>query len=220
VQVVLSHGFGAPGEDLLALAPELCHLRPALSQSVRWVFPEGLLALPPAGPSARAWWNIDVRRWEILEQRDEDGLEEMRNEAPPGLAEAGGALTQVIELLRTEAPGRRLVLGGFSQGGMLSTEVGLRLKPAPDALLLFSSSLLNAPEWRRLAPAHAGLPVFQSHGREDPVLPFEDAERLRDLLQESGLRVHFLPFRGGHTLPPSALERAATLLAQVAGAGR
>jgi phospholipase/carboxylesterase len=121
----------------------------------------------------------------------------------------------LVTTLRTDAPpGARLVLGGFSQGAMLACDVGLRLEPAPAALVLFSGSLINAPEWRQLAPRRRGLPVFQSHGREDPILPYGDAERARELLEEAGLEVEFLPFPGGHGIHPLALARAAALVAR------
>jgi phospholipase/carboxylesterase len=48
--------------------------------------------------------------------------------------------------------------------------------------------------------------VFQSHGRLDPLLNFEIAERLRDLLTEGGLSVTFVPFRGAHEIPPTVLS--------------
>ena len=52
-----------------------------------------------------------------------------------------------------------------------------------------------------------GLPVFQSHGRSDPILPFVLAEKLRDALGEAGLDVTFDRFEGGHAIPPSTLKR-------------
>jgi phospholipase/carboxylesterase len=58
----------------------------------------------------------------------------------------------------------------------------------------------------------------QSHGYDDPILPFKAAEWLRDLLTESGLEVDFVPFRGMHAIPPEALRRAAALMMRVAGA--
>jgi len=56
---------------------------------------------------------------------------------------------------------------------------------------------------------------MQSHGREDPLLPFAIAERLRDLMVDNGLSVDFVPFRGGHQIPDVVLERASTLVREV-----
>jgi phospholipase/carboxylesterase len=54
--------------------------------------------------------------------------------------------------------------------------------------------------------------VLQSHGRQDPILPFSDAGLLRDLLLEAGLSVDFLPFDGPHTISEEALEHLGALL--------
>ena len=56
--VVLCHGFGAPGDDLVGLVGPLLELEPALQTGVRFVFPEAPLALEEYGGGARAWWRI------------------------------------------------------------------------------------------------------------------------------------------------------------------
>ena len=154
---------------------------------------------------------IGARQWEAMENQNQALLAQMHDAVPAGMEEAREGLLAL--LIAQRRPGQRLVLGGFSQGAMLSTDVALRLVPPPSALVLFAGSLLNASVWRALAPGRKGLRVFQSHGLEDPLLSFQDAERVRDLLQGGGLTVDFMPFRGGHTLPLPALQRAAALLA-------
>ncbi len=69
--VVLCHGFGAPGDDLVSLAPEILRARPELAQKVRFVFPEAPLSLAGQGyGGGRAWWPLDVQRlavrWTML----------------------------------------------------------------------------------------------------------------------------------------------------------
>jgi len=54
--------------------------------------------------------------------------------------------------------------------------------------------------------------VLQSHGLNDPILPYQGAEWLRDLYLEAGFEVDFVPFRGQHTIPFEALHRFASLL--------
>ncbi|HLV65917.1 MAG TPA: hypothetical protein VKY73_08890, partial [Polyangiaceae bacterium] len=66
--------------------------------------------------------------------------------------------------------------------------------------------------WSEAAPARRGLRVVQSHGRADPILPYANAEALRDLLVAAGLAVEFCPFAGGHGIPDAALERLSALL--------
>jgi phospholipase/carboxylesterase len=219
--VLLCHGFGAPGDDLVPLAAELCALRPELQGRVRFVFPEAPLSLGAYGWAAsRAWWLIDVERLAGAVATPE-GLRTLSREVPEGLDPARKQLRAAVESLtaRSELPLGRVVLGGFSQGSMIATDLALRLEEAPAGLILFSGTLLCGEEWERRAPRRSGLPVFQAHGRQDPLLPFAAAEALRDLLTGAGLPVDFLPFDGGHTITTEGLEHAAALLARLLPSG-
>ena len=59
------------------------------------------------------------------------------------------------------------------------------------------------------------LPVFQSHGKQDELLPHEGAERLRDTLIHAGLPVEWHSFRGGHEIPRSVLQRLGPFITKV-----
>ncbi|MEI8259521.1 MAG: phospholipase [Deltaproteobacteria bacterium] len=208
--VVLCHGFGAPGDDLVPLADELLSSHPALAENVRFVFPEAPLSLDESvSLGARAWWLIDLERRISLQQRGAAGIKQLREDVPPGLAHARRALMGAInEIARTTGlPMGRFVVGGFSQGAMLATDVTLRLDEPPAALAIFSGTLLCETEWQRRAPLLRGLEVLQSHGRQDPLLPFEMALALKDLLSAAELSVEFTPFDGGHQIGMEALER-------------
>ena len=61
--------------------------------------------------------------------------------------------------------------------------------------------------WDPLIPKRKGLPVFQSHGTLDDILPHIGAEHLRDALIQSGLAVEWQSFRGGHEIPEPVLQR-------------
>lgn len=209
--VVLCHGFGAPANDLVSLAPALADLHPELATRVRFVFPGAPLSLAEYGaPYARAWWHLPP---EVLTGRSRDWSRYVE-EVPEGLPPSRRALMSAIEAFSrgSELPYQRIVLGGFSQGAMLATDVALRLEEAPAGLVVLSGSLLTRPEWAKRAAPRKGLPVLQSHGREDDVLPFAFAEQLRDLLVKAELAVDFLPFDGPHTIPPEALARLGAFL--------
>jgi phospholipase/carboxylesterase len=214
--VLLCHGYGAPGTDLVPMAHELMHLRPALAEQVRFLFPEAPLTLPGFF-GARAWWHIDVARYERALRTGD--LRDMRAEIPEGLASARRKLMALLEVAQVETglPLSRFLLGGFSQGAMLATDVTLRLEEAPAGLAALSGTLLCEEEWRPRAAKRAGLPVLQSHGRVDPVLPYQAAEWLRELLTESGMEVNFIPFDGAHTIPGESMHALAELIEQLMG---
>jgi len=128
-------------------------------------------------------------------------------------------LTGLVEKLslQTQLPVGRVVLGGFSQGAMLATDVALRLEEAPAGLVILSGTLLNEGDWARRAPMRHGLRVLQAHGRQDPLLPFSGAEALRDLLVLSGLMVDFVGLEAGHTITLDGVRRLAAFLATALG---
>jgi phospholipase/carboxylesterase len=210
--VVLMHGFGAPGTDLVGLWRVL-----RVPSGTRFAFPEAPLTLPEYGSEARAWWQIDITRFQRPLSAAE--LEARTREAPPGLDAARTHVIAALDALQEQlgVSSSQIVLGGFSQGSMLACEVALA-DPRPFAgLALLSSTLIHADAWLANLPARRGLPVFQSHGQDDPILPFALAELLRDHLVQAGLEVDWLPFRGGHEIPGSVLDRLGAFVSRVVG---
>lgn len=210
--LVLLHGYGAPGEDLVSIARQL-----PLPPNVRFAFPAAPLVLDPSVPpeySGRAWWQLDMLELQrAVMQRDYAAL---RDRVPKGLVEARAAVLKLLGELERDhavAPGK-LILGGFSQGAMLATDVTLHADRAPAGLAILSGSLIAREEWLPLLGARAGLPVMQSHGRVDPVLPYPLAEALRDELTQAGLPPDFVAFNGGHGIPTGALEALGRLVAR------
>jgi phospholipase/carboxylesterase len=217
--VVLLHGFGAPGTDLVQLGQYI-----AAPKGTRFAFPAAPLSLNDFGGGqdfglmdSRAWWMIDMERLQrrLMGSRNGD-FSALTNDVPEGLTEARQQLLEALaEMLRELAvPAGQLVLGGFSQGAMLSLDVTLRSALPLAGLLLMSGTLICAPEWQPLMPARRGLPVLQTHGRQDMLLPYSIAEDLRDHLQAAKLAVEFLPFSGGHEIPPGVLRAASVFLGQ------
>jgi phospholipase/carboxylesterase len=208
--VVLLHGFGASGEDLVPLWRFL-----RVPTGTRFVFPEAPLALAEYGSEARAWWAIDL---EATQRAREAGDDDHRARGEPkGLTEARGALVGLLDEVRTQlgVPDERVVLGGFSQGAMLSCDLVLRERRAFAGLLLLSGTVIAEAVWKDLFAARSTLPVFQSHGRQDPLLSYATAERLCALWREAGATVEFVGFNGGHELPMPVLERVGAFITKV-----
>lgn len=209
--IILLHGFGAPGDDLVALADNL----DAPSGSV-FLFPEAPHALTdfvfqPLAGDARAWWMID---WGVMERAILRGeVRDLTKTVPEGLAEARAAFGEMLAALGDDDKARPLVIGGFSQGAMLSMDVALR-DPSRElaGVVQLSGTLLAAEEWVPRMKARKGMRVFQSHGDADPILPYAIAEQLRDELKAAGVNVTFDPFHGPHTISPRTLMHLSTWL--------
>ena len=196
--VLLCHGFGAPGDDLVPLAEAL---DPELRW--RWLFPEAPLDLRSQGVPGRAWWHIDILRLQRAVMSGE--TDALVRETPEGLAAVHALLEGAVEALGV--PREKLVVGGFSQGAMLATDLALGSSAPFAGLTVLSGALVSREAWRSAAEALGPkLHVFQSHGRADPILPFGGAELLRDLLAGAGAQVQFVPHGGGHEIPPPALR--------------
>jgi phospholipase/carboxylesterase len=207
--VVLLHGFGAPGDDLVALAQYI-------RVPARFVFPEAPLELGGLYGDARAWWMLDLAR---LEQELSSGaLRDRRSEVPEGLEAVRVQLLRFLEQLedRYKLETNQLVLGGFSQGAMLSLDVALHREVPPAGLILMSGTLLAESVWKPRMSKLANVPIYQSHGMHDQLLPFSIAEHLRDELKAVGAKLEWCEFHGGHEIPPAVLDGVTKLLAKLA----
>lgn len=206
--VILLHGFGAPGDDLAALAGLL-----EVPRDMRFVMPAAPIEFESGFGGGRAWWLIDLMK--IQAQLAAGDVRDLSRDVPEGLTEARAAVISLLDDVeeRFAVSGSRIVLGGFSQGAMLSMDVALRTSRPLGGLVLMSGTLLAADEWVPLMPARRGMKVFQSHGQRDPLLPFGAATTLRDHLRAAGLSVDWLDFRGGHEIPHIVLDRLAKFLA-------
>jgi phospholipase/carboxylesterase len=190
--VVLCHGLGADGHDLIDLAPTWGHALPDaafVSVDAPFAHDSGF---------GRQWWSVADRSPPVVEA---------------GVRRAAEFLDQFIdaELRRLGLPADGYALMGFSQGAMTALFTGLRRASAPRAILAFSGALI-APE--SLASELANHPpVLLMHGEADDVVP---AQRSRDA--EAALRAANVPVeavyvpRLGHGIDDTGLAMGALTL--------
>jgi phospholipase/carboxylesterase len=186
--LVLLHGYAMRPADLSPFAHSLGV--PAL-----FLLPQGPVTSPIGG---HAWWSVDLEAREAAISRSPRDL---ANDYPVGLAAARDQLGAFLDAVVTRFQPRRLALGGFSQGGMLSLDWVLRGSRPVDSLVLLSASRLAARDWEPHRVRLRDLPVFVSHGETDQDLSFAAGERLRDFVLESAAQVTWVPFAGGHEIP-------------------
>jgi phospholipase/carboxylesterase len=190
--VVLCHGLGADGHDLIDLAPTWAHALPdALFVSVDAPFSHD-------SGFGRQWWSVADRSPPVVEA---------------GVRRAAEFLNPFIdaELDRLRLPADAYALMGFSQGAMTALFIGLRRAAAPRAILAFSGALIAPESLATELANHA--PVLLVHGEADDVVP---AQRSRDA--EAALRTANVPVeaayvpRLGHGIDDTGLAMGALTL--------
>ena len=167
--VVLCHGVGADGHDLIDLAP---YFSKAL--------PDAAFLAPHApdpydgAPMGRQWFSLADRTPAVLHD---------------GAAWAAPLLEATIaaELARLRLPSGAVALMGFSQGAMMVLYAGLRRRPTVRAVLAYSGALLVTPELALECTARP--PVLLVHGEDDEVVPFSRGPESEAVLRRLGVPV-------------------------------
>jgi phospholipase/carboxylesterase len=187
--IVILHGLGADGNDLVPVAHELDL---AAVGPVRYVFPHAPTrpVTINGGYVMRAWYDIlglDAR--ELRE--DERGLRESQ------------ALVEGL-IAREKARGiaaARIVLAGFSQGGAMTLMTGLRHDERLAGLVVLSGYLpLAARTDAERHDANRDTPIFLAHGSADPVIPIARARQSRDALVAMGHAVEWHEYPMPHSV--------------------
>lgn len=195
--IVFFHGYGADAGDLSPLAEEIPTQKPC-----NWLFPEGFLQVPIGGAwMGKAWWPVNV---EELQKAQASGIpRDLSKDTPPGLEFASQKAFEMLTALKV--PWNKIILGGFSQGAMLATEIYMSAPEPPLGLVMLSGACLHADQWREKAKARTGKNFFLAHGEADPVLSLKGAQKLETILTQSGMKGRLMKFSGGHEIPPQVL---------------
>lgn len=195
--LVLHHGRGTDERDLLGLADLLDPER-----RLRVVTPRAPLQLP--GSPGYHWYLVPRVGYPARESFEaaRAALAELHD----GLWEESGIGPE------------RTVLGGFSMGAVMSYAMGLDVdRPAVAGILAFSGFVPTVEGWEPSLADRTGTRAFVSHGRNDPVIGIEFAERARELLSEGGLDLTYRESHLGHQIDPAHLREAAIWLGDVLG---
>ena len=166
--VVWLHGLGADGHDFEAIVPELT-LPEGLS--VRFVFPHA-----PRRPITinmgmvmRGWY--DIRDMDLSMDVDFEGIDT-----------SARLLGRLLEAeIERGVPSKRIVLAGFSQGGVIVLHAGLRFAEPLAGIMALSTYCPTLPALiQERAPSNAAVPIMMAHGIHDPLIPIAAAKQARD----------------------------------------
>lgn len=180
--VIWLHGLGADASDFVPVANEL-GLPEELA--VRFVFPNApvMPVTVNGGYQMRAWY--DIKTMDLLSEIDLAGID---------------ASVQLLNELIAEENNQgvatdRIILAGFSQGGVIALATALRAQTKPLAVMALSTYLAE----KNMAEA-GQFDVFQAHGTVDDVIPLSAAAESRNYLQSLGLDVEWHEYLMAHSV--------------------
>jgi len=200
--VIWLHGLGADGHDFEPIVPQL---RLPADLPVRFVFPHApeLPVTAFGGQRARAWFDFD----------------------PGGGADLRGlkkSVSRVHDLIQDEidsgTPAERIVLAGFSQGGVLALETGLHYPKRLAGILALSTFLMDGENLGTgHAQSNAQIPIFMCHGQQDVVLSIELGKSAFKSLKSAGYSVEWREYPMGHEVCLEEIQEISRWLQSIPG---
>ena len=203
VVVIWLHGLGADGYDFEPIVSEL-NLPDSLA--VKFVFPHApkIPVTVNGGYVMRAWY--DIVSADLGQRQDVEGVQRSAEQ-----------LNDLIEVeIKLGTPADKIILAGFSQGGAIILQVGLRYPKRLGGLMVLSSYV---PLAETLAAekslANQEIPIFYAHGEQDDVIPISFAKKSRDLLIEQGYQVEWNSYSMSHAVIPDEIDAIGVWLRKV-----
>ena len=186
--VIWLHGLGADGHDFEPIVPEL-DLPDAFA--IRFVFPHAPMQAVTinGGAVMRAWYDVYA-------------LEGQRREDAAGVRASQSMVEELIARERARGiPAARLVLAGFSQGGAIALQTGLRHGERLAGIMALSTYLPVASTLAAEASAaNRPVPIFMAHGLDDPLIPIERAAMSRRQLEAAGYAIEWHEYPMAHAV--------------------
>ena len=198
--IIWLHGLGADGFDFVPVVRELQALG---APAARYVFPHAPQrpVTINGGYVMRAWYDIV-------------GVQIDRSEDQAGIRRSQAQVEMLIEREVARGTARsRIVLAGFSQGGAITLQTGLRQREPLAALVVLSAYLPLATSMAsEITPAGRAMPLFMAHGLDDTVVPIDRAQASRDALDAVGCRVQWHEYAIPHSVSEDEIRDLARFL--------
>ena len=187
--VIWLHGLGADGHDFEPIVPEL-----NLDVPIRFVFPHApeRSVTINGGMEMRAWYDIDPGS-------PLSGTDEIRMSA--------AAVQELVDAEnRNGIPTDRIVLAGFSQGGVVALHLGLRAEYRFAGLMALSTYVHDHENvGAEVSFVSIDTPIFMAHGIADPMIPITRAVTSREALTNLNYQVDWREYGMGHHVCPEEL---------------
>ena len=205
--VIWMHGLGADGNDFVPMVPELGLPK---GHPVRFIFPNAptMPVTINGGYVMRAWY--DILSAELDKRADENGV---RNSA-----------VAIDELIADQCgkgiASNRVVLAGFSQGGVIALQTGLRYPEKLGGIMALSTYLACAETiGAEASSANRDLPIFYAHGSTDPVIAIALAKLSKARLDTHGYKVEWHEYGMPHSVCAEEIDDIAAFLKRVLAIG-
>jgi phospholipase/carboxylesterase len=202
--VIWLHGLGADGNDFVPVVKEL-----GLPESLplRFIFPHAPMRPITInnGYVMRGWY--DILDLGTLERRvDEQGIRESQ-------AAVEALIAREIERgIRAD----KIVLAGFSQGGVIALQTGLRHQARLAGIMALSTYLaLEGSLAQEASSANKDIPIFMAHGTHDDIIPIKLAHASRDALTRAGYEIEWHDYRMPHSVSPEEIDHIGAWLKAV-----
>jgi phospholipase/carboxylesterase len=198
--IIWMHGLGADGNDFAPLADEI-----ELPVAARYIFPHAPM-MPVTingGYVMRAWYDINDAA--------------IRREDDAGVRASQHSVEALLAREKSRGIGaNRIVLAGFSQGGAVALQTGLRHAERLAGIMALSTYVPLADTLAAEAsPANRQVPIFMAHGTYDPMIAITRAQASCDLLTRLGYKVEWSEYRMEHSVCPEEIAAIGDWLRRV-----
>ncbi|MDP4945300.1 MAG: alpha/beta hydrolase [Alishewanella sp.] len=186
--VVWLHGLGDSGHGFAPIVPEL---RLPANAGVRFIFPHApeIPVTINGGMRMRAWY--DIKTMDLTNRADEAGVRQ-----------SAIAVTALLDkLISSGVPSERIMLAGFSQGGVIALHLLPRLPYKLAGFMALSTYMACPDKLSAEQLSHnKNTPVFIAHGTQDPVVPMAAGQQAYNTYKAAGFNVSWRDYRMPHSV--------------------
>lgn len=202
--IFMFHGYGASMNDLYPLESVM-----KTDKDYDWIFPNGVLSVPMGiGMEGRAWFPIDMAELEAAMRTG--SFRSFEDKEPKEFLDVLPVVKTFIDNIAKEYD--EIIIGGFSQGAMISAHLTGKNFSKQKGLILMSGTLIARDILIENLQSQNPVPFIQSHGKNDPVLNFDEAMKLFELFKLCRFQGEFIGFEGAHEIPFAVTSKVRSFL--------